>query len=123
MDRKIIEKRLKEDNENWLIYDKNWINYWEKDQRITGIKIINIENKSFILYEKINEKEIFILFAYVYSNNRKQGLLSNMLLKLKNNKIIKLGSLDETTDKVWIKCGFECYKKGNINECSLFIKK
>ena len=115
---KSFEEKLEIDSENWLIWDDNWINYWNKKD---NYGLINIDDKGFILYKHINKTECYIVFAFVYSKERKKGYLRQMLKELENKyNIIKLASFDDITDKVWSKLGFHCYKKGGVNECNYF---
>lgn len=119
--RKSFEEKLSKDNQQWCIYDSNWINYWNNKE---NYELINYKNEGFILYKIINKVECFIVFAYINSSVRKRGYLRQMINKLINKyQIIKLGSYDETTDYIWNRLGFNCYKKGDKNECNYFTNQ
>jgi predicted GNAT family acetyltransferase len=120
--REYWEDLLKKDNENWVIYEKYWIEYW--DNIINDnykIKIIRNPKCFIILIEKSNN-ENYLYFAYVPKKYRKQGVLKDLMKLLINNyKEITLDSIDKYTDIVWEKIGFKLIKeRETINHCSKY---
>jgi len=113
MFKKYFEKLLEEDNENWIIYEKSWDNGWENNE-------IFFNKKGFILMNKNH-----LVFTFVYSMYRRQGVLKNLMKEIFNKySSITLSSIDETTDVIWESFGFECIsKREDSSSCSFYSLK
>ena len=117
------EDILAKDQENWVIYEIYWIEYWNKTKSNDyKIKLITHENKGFIILLEYKYYENYIFFAYVAKQFRKQGVLKELMKKLKKDyKELTLNSIDKYTDIVWEKVGFKLVKeRKNINHCSKY---
>lgn len=119
--KKKLEKYLKKDGDDWIIYNDIWKQYWEnKKVENYEIDVIHYEDKGFIILQIFKNKEYivsdiknYIKFAYVYSKYRKKGILKNMLnILFEKYKKEKFSLLSDTTttDIIWKKVGFKCIK-------------
>ena len=122
--RLIYEKILKESNENWFIYEDDWINYWDYNSK--KIDAIFHEDKGFVFINTSYENP-YIVFAFTNKKYRKQGImkiLMDKVFKKYKNKTLTPSSLDETTDIVWEKIGFTCVEhRASIHYMSEYEKK
>lgn len=118
--RKYWEEKLIEDNEKWLIYDDNWLKYWNNNDK--NIDIYFYEHMGFIVIRKDIK---CIHFAYVCSNYRGYGILKKMInfviYKYKFD-YLQLYSMNNITDTIWEKLNAKIVKKREKeNECSEYI--
>ena len=119
---------LQKDMENWILYEKPWLQYWNNIKNPEyEVDLITIYNKGFILIKKyttdsyVKDCNIHIHFAYVYSDFRRLGVLKQLVNKLKTkyiNESISLFSCDDITDNVWEYFGFICDKKEKAGFCN-----
>ena len=121
--------KLEKDHENWILYDSDWIRYWKyKDPQF---EFMNYNNKGFIFLQhcdkmKYNDCNLYLSFAYVHSECRKQGILKKMMNMINEKypyKRIYLNSYDSNTDKIWKKVGFELYLETKKGICNVFKNK
>jgi len=121
MNREYLEILLRNDGENWFIYTREWLIFWDRlnIDKMDIELIVHQDLNGFILID-----DTHILFAFVSSIYRRKGILKDMMKIVKNkyNQKITLSSVDEDTDKVWESFGFQLIeKRKDPTYCSKYL--
>lgn len=135
LEKEYWENEIKKDDWGWIINEDDWIDYFNNKTThydflkadYYDIKFINHEDKGFVfLKEYTKSNKIYIHFAFVALEYRKQGILKTMINDIKNKYetyTISLESADNLTDKVWERLEFRCMERKKKRTLNKYIYK
>ena len=122
--RKILEKLLRKDFQDWIVDRDCWKIFWgdkELSKEYDVDMFIDEQKRGFIIMMKYKNKgrivpdiKNYIQFAFVYRKYRRKGVMKNLMKTLEEKykgEDLSLHSMNAYSDKAWEYFGFKCIKK------------